>query len=129
MAFTYRIDKTSGIVYLEGEPLDIDEWRQTLFTLFADPDFKAACHFISDRRFSDKPRSTDFLKTALTFLKAHADQVGKCKWATVVSTTAAYGMGRMVQILSEDMDIEVKVFTNIDEARRWLTGEIALPRK
>ena len=47
----------------------------------------------------------------------------------VVSTAAAYGMGRMVQILSEAMHIEVEVFTNIDEARRWLTGEIALPRK
>src|SRR5688572_19432938 len=97
----YRIDRISKIVYLEGSDLNLDEWKQTLLALFADPDFESGFNFLSDRRFSASARSSGFVRGALNFLKAHADQVGECKWATVVSTTTAFGMGRMSQILSE----------------------------
>jgi hypothetical protein len=127
MAFTYRIDKESRTVRLEGEPPDIEEWKKTLSAVFADPDFEKGFSFLSDRRFSDKARSSDFLKAALAFLQSHEDKMGRCKWATVVSTTVAYGMGRMVQILSENMNIEVEVFTDIDKARLWLAAERTSP--
>jgi hypothetical protein len=127
VAFTYRIDKADGIVYLEGEQPGIEEWRQTLLTVFADPDFKTGFHFLSDRRQSAVPRSAEYLRSALNFLKLHADEVGKCKWATVVSTKAAFGTGRMAQFISESMGlpIEVSVFADIDEARLWLLGDAA----
>ena len=47
--------------------------------------------------------------------------MGASKWATVVSTTAAYGMGRMTEILSEGMTIVIRSFTSLDEAHLWLT--------
>jgi hypothetical protein len=120
---TYHIDKTSKIVYLEGGDPGLDEWKETLLALFADPDFETGFNFLSDRRASDKARSSTYLRAALDFLKAYSNQLGTCKWATVVSTTAAYGMGRMSQILSEDMNIRIEVFTDIDEARNWLINQ------
>ena len=123
MGFKYRIDKASRVVYLEGEPLSIEVWKQTLLAIFADPDFEPGFNFLSDRRSSDQARTSNFLRAALEFLKTHEDKMGKCKWATVVSTTVAYGTGRMAQILSQNMQIDVEVFTDIDEARQWLSGE------
>jgi hypothetical protein len=117
---TYHIDKTAKIVYLEGGDPSLDEWKETLLTLFADPDFEIGFNFLSDRRFLDRARSSTYVRAALDFLNLYADQLGTCKWATVVSTTAAYGMGRMSQILSEDMNIRIEVFTDKDEARNWL---------
>lgn len=120
MAKPYRIDKSRRIVTLEGGQPNIEEWRQLMLAVFADPDFETGFHFLSDRRASEQPRSTDFLRAALLFLNAHKEKLGRCRWATVVSTTAAYGMARMVQILSEDMTIELEVFTEIEKAREWL---------
>jgi hypothetical protein len=55
--FTYRIDKKNRIVYLEGEDPSLEEWKQTLLRLFADPDFGTGFHFLSDRRNIEAPRS------------------------------------------------------------------------
>ncbi len=129
MEFKYHIDKASRIVSLTGEPSSLEVWKQTLLALFADPDFEAGFNFLSDRRRSEEPRSPDFIRAALAFLGSHADKMGRYKWATVVSTTVAYGMGRMAQILSERTNVEVEVFTDIDEARRWLSGETILSKE
>jgi hypothetical protein len=120
MNFTYRIDKTQRIVYLEGDDPPLELWRQTLLAVFADPDFETGFNFLSDRRSAVEARSSDYLRAALSFLKYHDNELGTCKWATVVSTMAAFGMGRMTQILSENLRIRVEVFKDIDEARDWL---------
>jgi hypothetical protein len=120
MDFTYRIDKANRIVYLEGDDPSFQVWRQTMLAVFADPDFETGFNFLSDRRSAVEARSSDYLRSALDFLKAHDNEIGSCKWATVVSTIAAFGMGRMTQILSENLRIRVEVFKDIDPAIYWL---------
>jgi hypothetical protein len=124
MDFTYRIDTANRIVYLEGETVDFDLWKRTMLTILADPDYDTNFNFFSDRRFSEQVRSPGFIRSALHFLKSHAKEMGTCKWATVVSKAAAYGMGRMSQFLSEGSNITIEVFTDIDEARRWLLEDL-----
>ncbi len=120
MEFTYRIDKANRIVYLEGETHSLEVWKETMLSIFADTNFEAGFNFFSDRRFAQQVRSPGFIRSALHFLKSHANEMGNCKWATVVSKAAAYGMGRMSQFLSEGLNIKIEVFTDIDEARQWL---------
>jgi hypothetical protein len=120
MKFTYRIDKTNRIVYLEGDDPGLELWRQTLLAVFADPEFETGFNFLSDRRSASEARSADYLKAALSFLKYHENEMGKCKWATIVSTMAAFGMGRMSQLLSENLSTRIEVFKDIDEAIDWL---------
>jgi hypothetical protein len=122
MEFTYRIEKSEKIVYLEGDVSNFKQWKQTLLTLFADSNYERGFNFLSDRRLIEKPRSTEFIRSQISFLKEYTEQIEGCKWATVVSSTAAFGMGRMAQILSEDIPAEMQVFTDMDEARQWLTG-------
>jgi hypothetical protein len=120
MDFTYHIDMSNRIVYLDGETLEPEVWEKTLLAIFADPDFETGFNFLSDRRFSDQARSPGFIRSILHFLKSHSTEMGNCKWATVVSKAAAYGMGQMSQTLSEGSNIKIEVFTDIDEARQWL---------
>jgi hypothetical protein len=120
MNFRYRIDKANRIVYLEGEDPPLEVWRQTMLAVFADPDFETGFNFLSDRRSAAEARSSDYLKAALSFLRLHDNEMGSCKWATVVSTIVAFGMGRMTQILSENLQIRVEVFKDIDQAIYWL---------
>jgi hypothetical protein len=120
MEFIYRIDKANRIVYLEGDDPGLELWRQTLLAVFADPEFETGFNFLSDRRPASEARSSDYLKAALSFLKYHENELGRCKWATVVSTMAAFGMGRMTQILSENLSVQIEVFKDIEEARDWL---------
>jgi hypothetical protein len=128
MEFTYHIDKTNRIVTLEGDDPSLEIWQQTLLAVFSDPDFETGFNFLSDRQSASEARSAYFLRAALDFLKAHAREMGSCKWATVVSTIAAYGMGRMTQILSEDSNIEIGIFRDIDEARNWLLQDAGRPQ-
>ena len=123
MEFTYRIDKVNRIVYLEGDDPGLELWRQTMLAIFADPEFETGFHFLSDRRSATEARSSDYLKSALSFLKYYEKEMGRCKWATVVSTMTAFGMGRMTQILSENLSVRIEVFKDIDEAVDWLSGK------
>ena len=129
--FTYRIDKINRIVYLEGSDPSLQEWTQTLLTLFADADYEKGFNFLSDRRSIEKPRSRGYITAAVSFLNAKAAQIGSCKWASVVSTTAAFGMGRMAQILSDNTPLKVQVFTDIEKARQWLIEgrKLELPKE
>jgi hypothetical protein len=120
MDFTYRIDKANRIVYLEGDDPSFQVWRKTMLTVFADQEFETGFNFLSDRRSAAEARSSEYLRSALDFLKKHDNEIGSCKWATVVSTIAAFGMGRMTQILSENLRIEVEVFKDLEQALYWL---------
>lgn len=120
MDFTYRIDKANRIVYLEGKTSDIERWKQTFLTLFVDSDYEKGCNFLFDRRAIEELRSTEFIRATIRFLTIHKERIEGCKWAIVVSTTAAFGLGRMAQTLSEDLIKEMQIFTDIEKARQWL---------
>jgi hypothetical protein len=120
MDFSYRLDKANRIVYLEGDDPSFEVWRQTMLAVFADSEFETGFNFLSDRRSASKARSSEYLKAALDFLKQHATEMGNCKWATVVSTLVAFGMGRMTQTLSEDSSIRIELFKDINRAVYWL---------
>jgi hypothetical protein len=125
MDFTYRIDKVDRIVYLEGDDPSFEVWRQTMLAVFAHPEFETGFNFLSDRRSAAEARSSEYLRAALDFIKRHDNEIGSCKWATVVSTIAAFGMGRMTQILSENLRIKVEVFKDMDQAIYWLLQDHA----
>jgi hypothetical protein len=120
MSFTYRIDKANRIVYLEGADPPLEVWRQTMLAVFADPDFETGFNFLSDRRSASESRSSDYIRAAISFLRYHEQEMGSCKWATVVSTMSAFGKGRISKILSEDLSTRIDVFKDIEEAREWL---------
>jgi hypothetical protein len=59
-------------------------------------------------------------------LHAHARQLGltqlpnRCRVASVCRNPLAYGMARMMQMLNHNSDIQIEVFSDMEEALRWL---------
>ncbi len=120
MNINYSIDKILRIVTLNytGNP-DFDEWANTMRAVFRDPSFQPGFSFILDRRFVTIAPTTDYIKKIADFSKAHPIELGKCLTALVVSEMASYGMGRMSQGFSGDIE-HTQVFKDIEEAKRWL---------
>ena len=59
-------------------------------------------------------------------LRAHGRHLGtivlpnRCRAASVCPNPLAYGMARMMQLQNENRDLEIEVFADLEEARRWL---------
>ena len=120
MSVIYSIDERERVVYLTtvGEPA-FDEWRDTLLRVFSDPSFKTGFNFISDRRRARAP-SREFIEQEIVFVREHEREFGRCRWAAVVPNTATDEMARTVTNQASLADVEVGVFYDLAEARRWV---------
>ena len=120
MPLWYTIDPDARLVTLRYEgDVTFEEWADVMCAAFRDPLFNPGFGFLADRRASPAV-STGYIRRVVTFAKAHEAELGKCRWATVVSTPSAYGMARMTQGLGQDIKGPFEVFNDIDAALRWL---------
>ena len=59
-------------------------------------------------------------------LRAHGRHLGtivlpnRCRAASVCAHPLAYGMARMMQLLNENPSLQIEVFSDLEEALRWL---------
>ncbi len=45
---------------------------------------------------------------------------GSCRWAMASSNATNFGILRMFEMLNDNSPIEMKVFTNVEDGRKWL---------
>jgi hypothetical protein len=118
----YRIDKHEHVVYLtaEGE-ITYDCWEQTVLSILNDPEFEPGLNFLSDRLHVTRVPETGDIQLTAGFFKRNSHRFGRCCWACVTpQSAAAYGMARMLAVLSRPSTVNFDVFTEVDEARQWL---------
>ena len=120
MPVIYAIDKMERVVYLTtvGEP-SFDQWRDALLDVFSNPSFETGFNFISDRRQSSPP-GPEFVERQVAFVREHAGELGRCRWAAVVPDPATDEAARTVTNQARLADVEVGFFYNLAEARRWV---------
>ena len=59
-------------------------------------------------------------------LSAHGQELSRiklpnpCRSALVCSNPLAFGLARMMQMLNRNSDLQIEVFSNLEEARQWL---------
>ena len=124
MAPSYSIDPVTGVVtFLYRIDPTFEEWRSTMEAVFADPRYRVGFHFLGDRRTIATPPDRAYIRRIVDWMNTQADKVRGARWATLVSTPASYGMGRVGQAMGEGGAVELGVFIDEAEARRWLTGE------
>ena len=120
MSVSYRITPEEGRVYMTMTGVtSFEEWERAMLAALADPSYRPGFGFLIDRRAAPSPTS-DFIRRVVSFNKVHQGELGGGRRAVVVGSTADYGMGRMAEILSESSSSPINVFTDIDEAQRWL---------
>jgi exopolyphosphatase/pppGpp-phosphohydrolase len=75
---------------------------------------------LSDHRALVFPATAAQLEALVSHLTRYRAVFGGMRWAVVVGQPASFGMMRMLSVLAERIPIEVEVFTDPEEASRWL---------
>jgi hypothetical protein len=122
VAVTYRIDPDERIVYLDTTATpSYEEWRDAVLALLSDPAFETGFDFLSSRGPDAGPPDAEFTRLAAAFFREHQARIGRCRWASVVAGDATtYDTIRKLAVMSDGTDIQVMVFRDAEEARRWL---------
>jgi len=125
MPFTFKIDKDIGVVYqtIKG-PITTKELLNYFFNIFRHPDYKPGMKYLADIREIEPSLFKKDMDAISAYLKKYLDNIGPLKVAVVVLLDSSYGMLRMLQTYLEDAQIEIDIFRDIDEARKWLQIDI-----
>lgn len=124
MPLTYTIDPDARLVTLHYEEHPtIEQWKQAMLRVFADPRYRPGFAFLGDRRAVKEAPDRDYIRETIAFGEEHRAELQGARWATLVSTPASYGMARMGQALGAEGPTELGAFTDLAAALRWLRGE------
>lgn len=118
MPISYRIDpETSIAVVTVHGVVTAQEQREHVERLFADPELRPPFRILSDRRDQEDIPSTELVRQMARSL-ADIERAAGSRLAFVVSRPVQIGVSRMFAAHVTNMEIEV--FTDIDQARAWL---------
>lgn len=110
-------------VLVYSDPYTYDEIQAAMLAIWAHPVSEPPFRLLVDRRHSQPP-SADLVRRIVSSFAEHRDRLKGGRVALVVNdqTQAAYGMGRMAEILAESkqLPVDVKTFRDWQEAERWL---------
>ena len=118
MAISYELEDQLLIIKTEGEfqPRDLDE---TFKKILADPDFKPGINILIHDLDSVFIPTSKQIETGAKNIENLMKKFSS-KMAIVVSSDVNYGMGRMMEIFSEQRGLDVKVFKEFKTAKLWL---------
>jgi hypothetical protein len=93
--------------------------------LVAHPQWKRGMNILSDYVEADGRKLTaEEVRAMSQGYAAMANELGPGRSALIVSESLQYGLTRMwISWTEMKVEREVRVFTSMDEARAWLTGE------
>lgn len=122
MGIEFRIDREKGIVYttVKGD-LDVEDIIAGLTEIISHGDFEQRMSGIFDLLASKWESDPENLRRIIRFIIENTDRIGQSRHAVVVGSDRAYGMPRMFEVFSEETAVDVRIFRDLDEAKRWLT--------
>ena len=121
MSIEFRIDTEEGIVYttVKGD-LGVEDIIAALTEIITHEDFKPGMSGIFDLLASKWESDSDELRRIVRFILENADRIGPSRHAVVVGSDRAYGMSRMFEVFSEETTVDVRIFRDLNEARKWI---------
>lgn len=121
MPIDYMIDAEAGMVTVTARgPVSQADDLGCFRALLADRDFTPGLKLLLDYRERESVASTDEARELVDEMGRLGKQFGDSRFALVVSSDLAYGMGRMVSSLAERSFPPVAVFRDLEAARSWL---------
>ncbi len=123
MALTYQIHRDIGLVVTTGlGRVSLDDALQLIDELLVDPDFDPSHHRLLDYRgvTAVDDRVPGGIREFSERVSERTEFTAAGKTAIVTPQPAVYGVHRMFQTYAEGSPRELEVFTDLDEARRWL---------
>lgn len=95
------------------------EWKAAIEPVFRNPQYRPGFSFLLDRTAVAQPATTEHIRMLAEFIDARLREQGVSRWAIVVSDLGSYGMGRMLEQISE-YQYCIRTFRSLDAAADWL---------
>src|SRR5574341_1759383 len=123
MPSTYKIDQNLNLITFHSVgKVTVDEEIAQVEAIIADPKFKKDMNVIGDLSDALYDWSLNEIDQYRRFVKSVGPQIGKCKWAVIVSAGATQHAAKLFSALQESHDkvVKVKVFNDTKTALSWL---------
>ena len=90
------------------------------------PEFGPHFQVLSDHRGVERPATVRDVEYMLDFMRESRERFQGLRWAIVTHRPSSYAMMGLLRTLADlRLQMEVRVFTRVDEASHWLDGEEA----
>jgi hypothetical protein len=105
-----------------GDPTD-EELLAGVERILSDPELPANPRFLSDGRDVEIVASPTLVRRVLEVVARFPDALEGARIALVAAGAANYGMQRMLSMRAESMPLQIRVFSDLEQAMRWLEAE------
>lgn len=126
MEYSIDMDRTRGLITVSarGDATAAD-FQSYIADLLKPPCSEVDFNVLSDlRNVNMGTLSGDDVRDIARLVATRRSEVLTIKHAIVVGGPLSFGLARMYQTLSDDVDPQdLRIFYDIDEARRWLSPE------
>jgi hypothetical protein len=121
MPASYRIDLRAGVVYsvLEGHVTN-EELLAKHQRMSADPDFRPTMNHVIDTRGITSVSVTALGVRLLTTTSSFGPGSRRALIASDANPSSGYGYVRMFQALRSQSGADIKIFSTVEDAHRWL---------
>ncbi len=121
MPVSFTIDRTNDVVLrtARGE-ITAEQLAQNFEEVLAHPDFHAGIKSLTDARELDHHLEVEDMRDIAKTIARYRDRIAGGRAAVVVSIAVSYGLMRALQAYADQSPIDIRIFYDVDEARRWL---------
>jgi hypothetical protein len=119
MPLAYAIDRGESTVTITGDYAEPDEWRVLLTAVSRDPHYTRGFSFIRDLRTSEHPVSAQTVVGIIGVVREFWEQLGVHR-AAILTRPGIDFPAVIAQALADDQEMPLRVFTAIDDAKRWV---------
>ena len=124
MPIELEIDQSASLTtfVVTGE-LRMDELRSALTEVYQSESFSMKSLF--DLRAGEASTLTSAeIREMVPLIEERRTHPGQARWAVVAPRDVEFGMSRMFEVFAEKIPSDMRVFRDIEAAKRWLeTGE------
>ena len=119
MPLSYTIDSHDAIVTITGDYAEPEEWRVLLSALTRDAAYQRGSSFIRDLRLSEHPVTAQAVVGIIDVVRRFWNHLGVHR-AAIVTRPGIDFPAVIAQALAEDHEMPLRVFTAMDDAKRWV---------
>ncbi len=124
MPISFHYDRGKKILYgtMTGRITE-DEFQASLQEILQSDQFPPDTRTLWDLRELDFSTIDSLMEKRLINIRRKYPERGRARLAFIVAGDLAFGMGRMYEILSEDLPQEIKIFKKYSEGENWLLDQ------
>jgi hypothetical protein len=121
MPVSYRIDLNAGVVFTVSEGrLTYEELLDHQQRLSSDPDFRPTMNHVIDVRGVTERAVTAFGVRTVAISRIFAPGSRRAIITGDDGSSSSYGYVRMFQTLRSQSGVDIRIFSTVEDAHRWL---------